>query len=299
MDRDKLKSLFTEDVQKVLSEETLVAIEEAFNQKVDINVEAALLEQDEIYAEKLKNLVESIDKDHTAKMKIIAEAIDKTNAKKLKTIQKLYEQATTKSADKFRAQIVESISNYLDEYLNESLDKLGIEEAVKNKNAYTVLENLRGVLAVDSAVMHESVKDAMIDGKSKIDKLTKENAELKKNYETLLEKHDKMKVTSILEEKTAKFSEDKKRFVRKALSDKSVKFIEENFDYTSRLFDRQEKNKRQTLKEDAMNKRKVMPDFVSPNKEEKVVEEKVNNKRDGNVLQEDYLAVLSKGKGHK
>jgi hypothetical protein len=295
MDKNKLKQLFSEDVQKVLSEETLAAIEQAFNHKVDLSVEAALLEQDEIYATKLANLIESIDKDHTAKMKLIAESIDKSNAKKLQTLSKIYEKANKKEAAKFKAQLVESISSYLDEYLKESLDNLGIEEAVKNKNAYVVLENLRGVLAVDSAVMKDSIKDAMIDGKKQIDTLAKENVDLKKKYEALLEQHEKMKVTSILEEKTAKFSEDKKKFVRKALSDKSPKFIEENFDYVSRLFDKQDKSRRENLKEEAIKSRKVVPDFVASKVDKKVIEEKKSESV--NPLENDYLSVLSKGKG--
>jgi hypothetical protein len=100
----------------------------------------------------------------------------------------------------------------------------------------------------------------------------------------------------LLESKISKFPESKKGFLRRALSDKSVKFIEENFDYTVRLFDKQEKSKLQTLKEDAISKREVKPDFVPVAKTEKVIEEKVNTTTS---LKDDYLSVLSRGKGTK
>lgn len=269
-----LKDLFTEDVQKVLTDESLTAIQEAFDSKVELNVETALQEQDGLYAEKLKVLINSIDVDHTKKMKRVVECVDKQNASKLVNIVKLYERESKTEAKKFKTQLVESVSAYLDEFLSESVNKEDISQAVKNKTAYNVLENLRKVLAVDSIMMKESVKDAVLDGKAQIDKLIKENNELKTNFKALYEANQKTEIGRLLENKTSKLPEAKKNFIRKALSDKSAKFIEENFDYTLRLFEKQEKAKLVTLKEEAINQRTTKPDVVPT---QKVVEEKVNN----------------------
>lgn len=284
-----LKNLLSEDVQKILSEDSLNAIQEAFDNKVKLTVEAALLEQDDLYAKKLETLVNSIDQDHTKKMKKLVEAVDKNNASKLVKIVKLYQQDSLKESVKFKNQLVNSISAYLDEYLNEAVDKKDFEQAVKNKTAFNVLENLRGVLAVGSVMMKESVKDAVLDGKSQIDKLQKENAELKTQFKALYEANQKTEVKALLEEKTAKLPEAKKNFIRKALQDKSLKFIEENFDYTLRLFERQEKSKLEVLKEEALNKRVVKPDVVPT---QKIIEEKLNTNDDthGDM----YIDVLSK-----
>jgi hypothetical protein len=143
--------------------------------------------------------------------------------------------------------------------------------------------------------MKESVQEAIIDGKDQITKLEKENAELKQQFKALYEQNQKAEVATLLESKTSKFPETKKTFIKKALADKSAKFIEENFEYTVRLFDKQEKSKLQTLKEDALNKRVVKPDFVPQPKTQKVVEESINN----NSLNKDYLDVLSRVKGQK
>lgn len=294
--KKNLKNLFTEDVQKVLTDETLTAIEEAFNSKVNLSVESALLEQDEIYASKLQTLIDSIDKDHTKKMGRLIEAVDKSNASKLVKLVKLYQKDSKVDAKKFKKVLIESISSYLEEYISEAIDKDDIAQAVKNKSAFNVLKNLQKVLAVDSVMMKESVQEAVIDGADKISKLEIENMELKKQFKALYEQNQRTEVSSLLESKTSKFPETKKTFLRRALADKSVKFIEENFDYTVRLFDKQEKTKLQTLKEDAISKREVKPDFVLSTRTEKVIEEKVNNNTD---LNKDYLNVLSRGKGHK
>lgn len=293
--KKNLKNLFTEDVQKILTEETLTAIENAFNEKVELSVKVALEEQDDIYASKLQTLIESIDKDHAEKTQKLINLVDKSNASKLVKIVKMYEKANLKDAAKFKKILVESISNYLDEYLAESINQEDFAQAVKNKSAYNVLNNMRKVLAVNSVMMKESVQEAVIDGAEKISALEKENAELKAQFKALYEQNQKAEVATLLESKTSKFPEAKKTFIKKFLADKSVKFIEENFDYTVRLFDKQEKNKLQTLKEDALNSRVIKPDFVPQPKTQKVVEEKVNN----NDLTKEYLSALSRGKGEK
>jgi hypothetical protein len=120
------------------------------------------------------------------------------------------------------------------------------------------------------------------------------NTELKTKLNKLTESYQKIEVKSLLEEKTAKLPETKKNFIRKALQDKSVKFINENFDYTLRLFDKQEKEKLVYLKEEAINNRSVKPDVVP---KQKIVEESLNNNIDthGDM----YITELSKTWGTK
>lgn len=120
------------------------------------------------------------------------------------------------------------------------------------------------------------------------------NTELKTKLNKLTESYQKIEVKSLLEEKTAKLPETKKNFIRKALQDKSVKFINENFDYTLCLFDKQEKEKLVYLKEEAINNRSVKPDVVP---KQKIVEESLNNNIDthGDM----YITELSKTWGTK
>ena len=66
-----------------------------------------------------------------------------------------------------------------------------IEEATKNRTAREVLSNLRKVLAVDSSLMSESVKEAVLDGKTQIDELTSKVTELEKENGLLKEAYNK------------------------------------------------------------------------------------------------------------
>lgn len=270
------KNLFSEDVQKSLglSDESVQAIQATLENKINLAVEAALLEQDDVYATKLKTLMESVDKDRTIKMKKIMESFDRDKTAKLVKIVKKYEREQQVELLGFKKQLTESVSAFLDEFIDESLPKKDLAQAVKNKTAFTVLENLRKVFAIDLAVIKESVAAPIIEGKQEIDKLRNENARLAKDIKFLTEGKEKAEVKLFLEAKTSKFPEARKNFVQKALGDKSLNFIKENFEYTVRLFDKQEKKQLEVIKEEALQNRKHKPDFV---KNQKIVTEKVNN----------------------
>jgi len=282
------QNLFSEEVQASLglSDTSVNAIQEALEAKVNLAVEAALVEQDEVYAVKLGSVMESLDKDRTIKLKKLMESFEKDKTAKLVKVVKKYEREQQIDLLKFKKQITESVSAFLEEFLTESFPEKDMEAAVKNKTAYSVLENLRRVLAIDSAVMKESVSGAILQGKTELDKIRNENTLLKNNLTVLTEEKNKTQIKLFLEAKTSKYQDTKKNFIKKALGDKSLKFIQENFDYTVRLFEKQEKKQFEVIKEEALQNRKHKPDFV---KNQKIITEEVNNDVEEN---DPYLNVL-------
>lgn len=276
------ETLLPESVKEVLTEESITAIEAAIKDKVTLSVESALANQDELYAEKLEELIQSIDKDHTSKLTRIVEAVDRNNAAKLAKVVSKYEKELSDSANEFKTTLVESISDYLEEYIDEAIPTDAILEATQNKTAMHVLTNLRKVLAVDSTLMQESVKEAIVDGKQQIEDLTSKLEKFEKENALLKEAYNKTKAELVLESKTAKLSEKKAEYLRKVLGDKSPKFIEENFDYTANLFDKKEKERIGVIKEEAFTKRVVKADAP------KVVEEKTQQ------VQNPYLEELKR-----
>jgi hypothetical protein len=256
----KVKNILPDEATQILSEESLQVIESAFSKKLQLTVEAALTEQDDLYSKKLEQLITAIDKDHTTKLKRVVEAVDKSNAGKLVKVVKKYERELTTEATKFKSTLTEAISNYLEEFLDEAIPTEAITEATKNRTAREVLGNLRKVLAIDSALMSESVQGAVIDGKNQIDTLAAQVAELTKENALIKESYFKTKASLLLETKTSNLSDAKKNYIKRVLSDKSPKFIEENFDYTLRLFDKKEKENIEVLREEAFATRKVKAD---------------------------------------
>jgi hypothetical protein len=281
------KEKLPKEIEEVLTNESVEAIETAFKEKLELSVEAALTQQDDLYAEKLETLVASIDKDHATKMERLVEAVDTNNAKKLAQVVKKYETELNEGAVEFKETLVESISTYIEEYVDEAIPAEAIMEATRNKEALNVLHNLRNTLAVDSSLMAESVKTAIVEGKSEIDELKAEIAELKQNNVTLTESYNDAKSAAFLENRTAKFNDKKSAYLKKVLSDKSPKFIEENFEYTARLFDRKEKEQMEVIREEAISNRTVKADAPKP-----VVVEKV----EPSIPENPYLSGLDRMK---
>jgi len=284
----KVKSLLTDDAKQVLSEESLNIIETAFQKKLKLSVESALTAQDDLYAEKLEKLMKAIDKDHTSKLTRVVEAIDKSNAGKLINVVKRYDRALTVEAKQLKNTLVETISTYLEEFLDEAIPAEAISEATKNKTAIEVLGNLRKVLAIDSALMSESVKPALVDGKKQIDELSAKVEQLSKENGLLKENFLKTKAALVLENKTSGLPEKKKEYLKRVLGDKTPKFIEENFDYTLRLFEKKEKERIDILKEEAFDNRRVKADAP-------IIRESVQAKNPTKVINP-YISELQKYK---
>jgi hypothetical protein len=282
----KVKNILPDEATQILSEESLQVIENAFSKKLQLTVEAALTEQDDLYSKKLEQLITAIDKDHTTKLKRVVEAVDKSNAGKLVKVVKKYERELTTEAKQFKATLTEAISNYLEEFLDEAIPTQAIAEATKNRTAREVLSNLRKVLAIDSALMSESVQDAVIDGKKQIDTLTTQVSELSKENALIKESYFKTKASLLIETKTSGLSDKKKEYIKRVLSDKSPKFIEENFNYTLRLFDKKEKENIDIIREEAFKTRSVKADAP-------VLKESTENKQ---ISGNPYLSELQRYK---
>ena len=250
-----ITDVLKEQTKDILSEESLQEIETVFNEaieaKAQLQVESALAQQDEDHANKVSALLEAIDNDHTAKLEKIVEAIDADRTAKLAAIVEKYETALTESAGTFKEGVVGNISDYLDLYLEETFPQDMLEEAVNNKRAGNVLAEMRQLLGVDMALAQDTIKDAVIDGKLRIDEASKELAETKQVNESLNEKVSQLEAALVLEQKTRNLDEDQAKYAQKVLSDKPAEFILENFDYTMKLFSKNAEEELETLREEA------------------------------------------------
>jgi len=251
-----ISEVLKEATKDILSEETLKEIENVFNttvnERVELHVKKALTEQDEDYSAKLEKLIEAIDTDHTTKLQKVVEAIDTDRAAKLKTVIEKYETALQNEAATFKNELVAKISKYLEVYLENKIPEASINEAVKNKKAVKVLENIRNILAVNMAVSNESIKDAVVDGKNRLNEAAKQLEASNEKVKTLTEELANVKAELTLEKKIQELDENKKKYARKMLATRSEKFINENFDYTLGLWEKNEEVKTDNIKEEAV-----------------------------------------------
>jgi cell division protein FtsB len=193
---------------------------------------------------------------------------------------KKYESSLNEEAGSFKDTLVENISSYIDEYIDEKIPVNEIEEAVKNKKATAVLESLRSTLGVDFALAKNTIRDAIHEGKETIDKSHGHINVLQEQNNQLASKVEKLSTHILLTEKAQDLPEEKRSYVFKVLSDKDTQFITENFDYTVRLFDKTEQDRLTQIKQEAVAKRPAevdRPIVEQTRTTEKPVEDKVSS----------------------
>lgn len=290
-----ITSILKEAVGDIITQETLDQIETVFNEAVDsrsvIRAEKALVEQDQTHADKLESLLEAIDKDHTDKLEKVVEALDKNHAQKLVQLVKRYESTLTEDASGFKNTLVESISNYLEEYIDENIPLQDVQEAIRNNKAVKVLESLRSTLGVDLALSKETIKDAIHEGKVEIDQSHKKITQLSESNNNLANQVTQLQSHILLSEKTQDLPKQKQQYMHRVLSNKSPEFITENFDYTLRLFDKTEEEKIVKIKQEAVAKRR--PEVDRPIVESTTPTNKQSN-NDSNPLGNVYMSELGK-----
>jgi len=288
---ENITDILQEKAQDILTEDTLQQIEEAFNKKVQLHVEAALVKQDDEYAAKLEHLLEAIDLDHSKKLDKVVEAIDKNHAEKMIAVVEKYSKALTTEAAEFKNDIVNKVSKYLDIYLEKLVPQKSINEAVKNKRANKMLSEMRKVLAVDAALQKQAIKDAIVDGKSRIDESTAQVDEMGATLNKLSKENAVLKAQLTLESKCSDLSEDKAAFCKKVLTGKSAKFINENFDYTLKMFDKNHEEHLEVLHEQAKRQNSVSKDVDRPTQ---VLKESKQSVKEENPYFNAYLGELNK-----
>ena len=218
-------------------------------------------------------VVKKIDEDHSSKLKSVVEALDNDRTNKLKLVIDKYEGALDGEAEEFQSTLIESISDYLDVYLEEKIPVESVQEAVKNTKAKKILEGLRSHLAVDSALEKESIKEAVIDGHNQINEASKKLESVAEENAVLKEELDTAKASLVLEQKTAGLDKRVKQYINKVMQGKDAEFIAENFDYTLKLFKKKESNRLETLKEEALSTRDNVDRVIYEDTKQEIVEE--------------------------
>ncbi|MCP3684337.1 MAG: hypothetical protein GY861_16790 [bacterium] len=284
----------------VLNENSKKAIVEAFetavNEKVDarvkLEVEEAAIQLDESHAAKLQTLLEAIDTDHVNKLKKVLAKVDGDYAEKLEQVIEKYETMVQEEAIEFRDQLTNEMSNFMDMYLDTMLPEAEIQEAVENTQAKKIVEAVKELVSIDEDYITDTIRDALKDGKNRLDSLSQELNEAVKVNIQMNQDLKKTKSSLVLEQKTAEFDVNKKHYVMRVLNEKSPDEIEENFDYVVEMFERDEAAEAEVLTEKATKavQSKVVDTPVAEKQEEPITESAPVAREEASV--NGYLSVL-------
>lgn len=245
---------------------------ELVEQRVALQVEAALIKIDEDHSKKLEHLLESIDNDHTTKLQKLVEAIDSDHTTKLKNVVQAidekhadmleyvvekYETALKTEAVSYKEKLVEEVSNYLELYLDKIVPTKQIDEAVENIQARRIIDQIRQLVSIDEQFINSEIKEALIDGKETITSLQKELNEAVQQNTNLNQRLGEVESALLLENKTKTLDDSTKRYVKRLLKGKTVDYINENYQYVVEMFEKETRMQEELHKDEVVQKRLV------------------------------------------
>jgi hypothetical protein len=278
------EDVLTEDSKKMLSEAFEDAVQVAVSEKLDIEVSSALQKLDEEHSTKLEGLLEAIDLDHSKKLVAVLEKVDTDHSSKLSYLIKKHEKVLSEDAKAFKEALITQLSNYIELYVEKAIPMAELKEAVENKRAQKILDQMKQMMALDDSFINATIKEAVADGRNTINNLKQElNEAIKQNIQIT----QSLKTASaelVLEKSTIGLSKDKKNYVMRMLKDKDPEYITENFDYVVKMFEKDEDGQRELVTEQAT-------------KSSKTIKEKLDTPRSTKTLTESTSTPEGEGVG--
>ncbi len=283
------EDVLSDDSKKMLIEAFEDTVEIAVNERLELEITSALQKLDETHTTKLEQLLESIDQNHSAMLIAVLEKIDNEHTEKMEYLIKRNEKALSEDAVEFKKNLLEQISNYMDLYLENAIPKEELREAITNKRAQKILEQMKQMIALDDSYINETIKEAVDDGRRTIDTLKRELNEAVKQNIQVTQVLKNRTAELVLEKSLAGVEKSKKEYVLRMLKGKDPEYITENLDYVVKMFDKEEEDQREVVTEQATKSTKVIREKVDTPPRSNKVENASAPESEGVV---DYLSVL-------
>lgn len=274
--RESMGDVISPELAQKIDEMFKEAVDKQVAEKIQLTVENELDKQDTAHAEQLEKLLENIDTDHLAKTKKLLEAMDDNYTKKLVAYSEKMNKELNENAETFQKALKESISQFLDSYINDVIPMKTIEEAVQNTRSVRMIEQIKDVIGIDPAYVSKSIKSAVMEAKDHMSELEKQVSTLTESKDSLEAELSKTKQKLMLEEKTAGLPQEKRDFIKHRLGDRTVEEIEANYDYVCEMYDADQREKREALRESAETETKTVSNKIDKPRE--VVTEDVEDK---------------------
>lgn len=286
------EDVLSADTKEMLVEAFNEAVEQQMKQQMEAEITSALQKLDEEHTEQLQQLLEAIDTDHTSKLQNVIKKIDEDHSNKLTYLVKKYQKVIKEDATQFKSSLVKQLSNYLDLYLEETIPAQDIAEAVENKQAQRILNEIKQIVSVDEEFINNTIREAVQDGRKQIQDLKQELSEAVKSNIRINQEAKAAKAELILEQATRRYGAEKQAFIKKTLRGKDPEYITENLDYVVKMFDRDENETKTLLAEEAKKGTKSMVvDTPKSRVNNKLITENADQSNEGGSVSE-YLQSL-------
>lgn len=287
------EDILTEDSKKMLTEAFEDAVKVATEERLNLEVQNALQKLDEDHSVKLEQLLEAIDADHSTKLIAVLEKIDADHTEKLEFLIKKNEKILKEDAVQFKENLITQLSNYLDLYVEKAIPAEELKEAVANKRAQKIVEQMKSLISLDDSHINETIKEAVADGHKTIESLKQELSEAVKQNIQVSQALKNKSAELIIEKNTAGLNKEKKQYVMRMLQGKDPEYITENFDYVVKMFEKEEDEQKQLVSEQATKSAKVITEKVDTPRNDKDQKEAPVSTSTGEGV-DGYLSIMKR-----
>lgn len=286
------EDVLTEDSKKMLTEAFNDAVEVTVAERLDLEVADSLQKLDEEHSVKLEQLLEAIDTDHTQKLMAVLEKLDADHTEKLEFLIKKNDKILKEDAKEFKESLLDQLSKYLEVYVEKAMPVAELKEAVQNKKAQKMVDQVKQLMALDDSFISNTIKEAVEDGRKAIDTLKQElNEAIKQNIQ--ISQGLKAKSAElVLEKNTAGLPKEKKTYVMRMLQGKDPEYIVENLDYVIKMFDKEDEEQKELVTEQAKKSSKTITEKVDTPRSDRSTDANIPKPESEGVV--DYLKAMER-----
>jgi len=275
--KDKLLKLLNEAAPDTKWDDFATLVETEINAREQSLAESASKYKTEL--EQTKKLMEAKDIEHAEKMKTIVEKVDKSFTKKL-------QEAINTMKDKNDMELAKKVSDYLDATLEESIPEKVVVDYHKLRKLEKLFENMRTQLLVTDEFVQSEVREAVMEAKGMLEDKDNKINDLLVEKVTMKKMLGKNEAESLLESKVKNMPMKKVAYLNTFFKNADKAKIESKFNEACVAFDRQEKSERQKLVNESKNNGiKVVPPVQK-------VEDKQKVKEEGSDIIDQYVTVF-------
>lgn len=241
-----------ENLKKLLTEQDIKDIQAEFDTQVQIAAESKLQQYSEDAVKEVEKLVENIETAHKVRLESLMKKVKAKQQAIVESIEAKYDKAMNEEALKFKVALANNIEKFIDKRINGIVNYDVIKEAAKNSAANLVLDGIRRQLAVDSALMRESVAAPINEAKQRMEQAARYIKKLKKENALLNESLSTSNAKLLLENRIMGLNENTANHMRRMFEGKSEAYINEHYNTVLDLYRQGQQQKHKVLTEQAM-----------------------------------------------
>lgn len=260
---NNITDLLPESIRAELGEDSIQAIQEAFNNAVDrkvdeqvsLAVKCAEANFDEQTNKSVTELMEMAELNYKLKFVKALNALKEKFEQREAKIKAFYNKQLTESAKAFQKSLVKRIDESIRLGVAKAIPTKQLKESLRNRMAINTIAHMKNLLSVNDTTVREAYRPAIREAKKRIDESTERASLLAERNKSLIEENKALKADLYLAERTKNLSPEAQAYMQRVMKGSTEKFIKENFQNVYGMFKRQDEGRREAVAQLTMESR--------------------------------------------